>query len=121
MRLILAAALFAAFTMSAQAQETTTAAPAAVPPSACPPVPAPPAQPNWSRATPEQVTAAVAAYEAWNASTGAPLQCLAAESRALQEQSNARAAEHAAALEAGRATGAEWQAALNAYNERRRR
>lgn len=119
MRVILAAAMFAGFAASATAQETTTDA--TVAPSSCPAVPAPPAPPNGQRASAEQMNAAIAQYEAWNASTSAPLQCLANEVRTLQAQANARAAEHAAALAAGRETSAAWQAQVDAYQARQRR
>ena len=120
MRYVLAAALMAAFATSAHAQETTSA-PAAVAPSSCPAVPAPPAPPNGARTGAEQMAAAVAQYEAWNASTTAPMQCRVQEVRALRAQADARETEYNASLAAGRDAGAAWQTQVDAYQARQRR
>ena len=120
MRFVLAAAFVAAFTLSAHAQETT-APPATVAPSACAAVPAPPTPPNGARSNAEQMTAAVAQYEAWNTSSTALMQCRIQEVRALRAQTDAREAEYNAALAAGREAGVAWQAQVDAFQARQRR
>lgn len=121
MRYVLAAAIMAAFTVSADAQETTTASAPVVAPSSCPAVPTPPAPPNGARVSAEQMAAAVAQYEAWNASATAPLQCRVQEVRALRAQAEARETEYNASLAAGRDAGTAWQTQVDAYQARQRR
>lgn len=115
MRLILVVAAMAASMGAAHAQDT------APPPSACGEIPAAPTPPNGARANAEQIRAAVAQYEAWNASASTILQCRAQEVRALRAQADARVVEHEAALAAGATAGAAWQTQLDAFQARQNR
>jgi hypothetical protein len=122
MRLILAAALMAAFTVSAQAQETTTPVPAAdVPASSCPAFTPAPTAPDAARATAEQMNAAVAGYTAWQAAAQTTLDCRNAERRTIHAQLEARTAELNAAATANTAAAAAFQAQLDAFHARRNR
>ena len=124
MRLILAAALMAAFTVSAQAQETTTPAPTPpveVPASSCPAFTPAPTAPDAARATAEQMNAAVASYTTWQAAAQTVLDCRNAERRTLHAQVQARTAELEAAAAANTAAAAAFQAQLDAFHARRNR
>ena len=116
MRYVLAAALFAAFTVSAQAQETT--APAAVPGSACPAFVQSPAPPDGATATQAQMTAAAAAFEAWRVTEQATLDCRRAEADALRVQAQARADEYRAAQTENTARAAAFQAQIDIFQAR---
>jgi hypothetical protein len=119
MRLILAAVLTAAFTVSAQAQGTTTTAPAAtVPPSACPAVVQAPAAPDGSTVNEAQMRAAVAAFDAWRTSEQATLDCRRAEADALRLQAQARADEYRAAQADNTARAAAFQAQIDIFQAR---
>jgi hypothetical protein len=118
MRTLVFAAAFAAVAFTAYAQDM--GAPA-VPPSSCEAIPPAPTPPNGARANATQIQAAVAQYEAWNASATAIMQCRAQEVRGLQAQVAARTAEYDAGLAAGRDAGAAWQAQLDAFQARQNR
>jgi hypothetical protein len=119
MRLILAAVLMAAFTVSAQAQGTTTTAPAAtVPPSACPAVVQAPAAPDGSTVNEAQMRAAVAAFDTWRTSEQATLDCRRAEADALRLQAQARADEYRAAQADNIARAAAFQAQIDIFQAR---
>ncbi|MEZ5961327.1 MAG: hypothetical protein R3C30_13005 [Hyphomonadaceae bacterium] len=118
MRLILAAALFAAFTMSAQAQETTTQAPAAVPPSSCAAIVPAPAAPDGATANEAQMREAVAAFEAWRTTEQGTLDCRRAEADALRMQAQARADEYRAAQTDNTARAAAFQEQINIFQAR---
>jgi hypothetical protein len=114
MRLILAAALMAAFAASAQAQETT----ASVPASSCPAIVQAPEPPDGATATQAQMTAAVAAFEAWRASEQATLDCRRAEADTLRLQAQARADEYRAAQADNTARAAAFQAQIDIFQAR---
>lgn len=122
MKYVLAAAMFAAFTMSAQAQDTTTAPPAApVPASSCPALTPGPTAPDPAHATADQMNAAVASYTAWQAATQTAVDCRNAERRSLNAQLQARTTELQAAQTANQAAAAAFQAQLDAFHARRGR
>ena len=118
MRLVLAAAMLAAFTMSAQAQETTTTPAATVPPSACAAVVQSPAAPDGATATRAQMEAAVAAFEAWRAQEQTTLDCRRAEAEALNAQARARSDEYRAAQTDNVARAAAFQEQIRIYEAR---
>lgn len=119
MRYVLAAVLMAAFTMSAQAQETTTTPPAApVPASACPAIVQSPAAPDGATATQAQMNAAAAAFEAWRATEQTTLDCRRAEADALRAQANARADEYRAAQADNLARAAAFQEQIRIFEAR---
>jgi hypothetical protein len=118
MRYVLAAALFATFTMSAQAQETTTAAPPPVPPSACAAIVQSPAPPDGATATQAQMTAAAAAFEAWRVTEQTTLDCRRAEAELLRLQATARAEEYRAAQADNVARAAAFQAQIQVFEAR---
>lgn len=106
---------------TARGQETTTAAPAQIPASTCPAFVPTPIAPNGSRATDEQMNAAVAGYQAWQATAQATADCRNAERRAIDAQLQARGAELDAAVAANQAGAAAFQAQLDAYHARQER
>ncbi|MFN3463583.1 MAG: hypothetical protein ACK4X1_05840 [Terricaulis sp.] len=116
MRLILAAAMFAAVAASAQAQETTTAP--AIPGSACPAFVQSPAPPDGATATQAQMAAAAAAFEAWRVTEQATLDCRRAEADALRLQAQARADEYRAAQAENTARAAAFQAQIDIFQAR---
>lgn len=118
MRVILAAAMFAAFAASAQAQETTTPAAAPVPGSSCPAIVQAPEAPDGATATQAQMAAAVAAFEAWRTSEQATLDCRRAEADALRLQAQARADEYRAAQADNTARAAAFQAQIDIFQAR---
>jgi hypothetical protein len=98
MRYVLAAALFAAFAISAQAQETTATVPApVVPASACAAVVQAPSPPDGATVNEAQMRAAVAAFDAWRTSEQVTIDCRRAEADTLRLQAQARANEYRAA------------------------
>lgn len=119
MRYVLAAAVMAAFCATAQAQETAPAAP--VPASSCPAFTPVPTAPDAARATPEQMAAAVAGYQTWQAATQATQDCRNAERRGLNAQIQARTAELETAATANQAGAAAFQAQLDAFHARQGR
>jgi hypothetical protein len=116
MKYVLAAALIAAFTVSAQAQETTTAP--AVPASACAAIVQSPAPPDGATATRAQMEAAVAAFEAWRVNEQNTLDCRRAEADALTAQASARASEYRAAQADNTARAATFQEQISIYEAR---
>ncbi|MEZ5957987.1 MAG: hypothetical protein R3C27_12350 [Hyphomonadaceae bacterium] len=120
MKYVLAAGLMAALTVSAQAQETAATAPTP-PVSSCPAFTPAPTAPDAARATAEQMNAAVAGYQAWQATTQATQDCRNAERRALNAQLEARTSELQAAVTANNAAAAAFQAQLDAFHARRNR
>lgn len=120
MKYVLAAALTAALTLSAQAQETTTAAPE-VAASACPAFTPAPEPPNGTRLNATQANVALAAFEAWRAQTQTTLDCRSAEHRSLVAQARARQAEMEAARTANEGYAVAWQTQLDAYHARQNR
>ncbi|MBX3428912.1 MAG: hypothetical protein KF779_04955 [Hyphomonadaceae bacterium] len=119
MKYVLAAAIFAMFVGSAVAQETPPAAP--VPPSSCAAFTPAPTAPDASHATAEQMNAAVASYQSWQATTQATLDCRSAERHSLSAQFQARTAELEAANAANQAAADAFQAQLDAFHARRNR
>jgi hypothetical protein len=117
MRYVLAAALFATFTVSAQAQETTTTAPA-VPPSACAAIVQAPSPPDGATANEAQMREAVAAFEAWRVSEQVTLDCRRAEADTLRLQASARADEYRAAQTDNTARAAAFQAQIDVFQAR---
>lgn len=117
MKYVLAAALFASFTMSAQAQ-TTAPAPAVVPASACAAVIQAPPAPDGATATEAQMRAAVAAFEAWRTTEQATLDCRRAEADTLRVQAQARADEYRAAQTDNTARAAAFQAQIDIFQAR---
>ena len=117
MKYVLAAALVAAFTISAQAQETTTTAPA-VPGSACAAIVQSPAAPDGATATQAQMTAAAAAFEAWRVTEQTTLDCRRAEADALRLQAQARAEEYRAAQADNVARAAAFQEQIRIFEAR---
>lgn len=121
MRYVLAAAMLAAFTMSAQAQETTTTAPAApavIPPSACAAIVQSPAAPDGATVTRAEMEAAVAAFQAWRVREQATLDCRRAEAEALNAQATARSNEYRAAQTDNVARAAAFQEQIRIYEAR---
>jgi hypothetical protein len=119
MRFVLAAVAFAAVTQSVQAQETTTLPPP--PPSSCAAFTPAPSPPDGASATIDQVRAAVAGYETWQATTQATLDCRFAEVRALNAQVEARRNELVAAQADNTARATAFQAQLDIFSARQRR
>ena len=119
MKYVLAAAMLAAFTMSAQAQTTTTAPAApAVPPSACAAIVQSPAPPDGATVTRAQMEAAVAAFEAWRAQEQTTLDCRRAEAETLNAQAAARSSEYRAAQTDNVARAAAFQEQIRIYEAR---
>lgn len=120
MKYVLAAALFAALTMSAQAQDTTTTPPVAapVPPSACAAIVQSPAPPDGATVTQAQINAAAAAFEAWRVTEQTTLDCRRAEADALRAQANARAEEYRAAQADNVARAAAFQEQIRIFEAR---
>lgn len=118
MKYVLAAALVAAFTMSAQAQETTTTAPEAIPGSTCAAIVQSPAAPDGATATQAQMTAAAAAFEAWRVHEQTTLDCRRAEAEALRLQAQARAEEYRAAQADNVARAAAFQEQIRIFEAR---
>lgn len=115
MRLILAAALMAAFTVSAHAQES---APAVVAPSTCPAIVQAPGAPDGATATEAQMRAAVTAFDAWRTTEQATLDCRRTEADALRVQAQARADEYRAAQTDNTARAAAFQAQIDIFQAR---
>lgn len=118
MRLILAAALMAAFTASAHAQETATTAPAEVAPSTCPAIVQAPGAPDGATATEAQMRAAVTAFDTWRTAEQATLDCRRTEADALRVQAQARADEYRAAQTDNTARAAAFQAQIDIFQAR---
>lgn len=119
MRYVLAAAMFAAFTMSAQAQETTATPPAPVaPPSACAAVVQAPSPPDGATVNEAQMRAAVAAFDAWRTSEQVTIDCRRAEADTLRVQAQARANEYRAAQADNAARAAAFQAQIDIFQAR---